>query len=456
MLLLVNHDRSQLNEWKRSLKKWKIPFQATQEGFTALQMVELKKTSAVISRVDLPLISGFELARMLKKESPKLIIALVSPPGETAPAPGPTGKKHWEIGPLPLSGPDFLKLVASLLLAEGTLLQEHPVTILHSGPRGFDEIIGLSSRMREIFSLIEKVRDQDVTVLIQGESGTGKELIARALHRHSRRSRELFVSVNCAALPENLLESELFGHEKGAFTGADSRVIGRFEQADRGSIFMDEIGDMSPVTQAKVLRIFEGHDFERVGGRETIKVDVRIIAATNRDLERQVEQKIFREDLFYRLTAYPLTLPPLRERMEDVPLIAAHILREHNRGVEEKITAVSPEAIIKLLNYQWPGNIRHLENVIKRGAILAGGGVIGPGHIHPERRRVSSPDSGETEDASPSVPPVIRSLAEVEKEAIEAALRATEMNITQAAEALGITRPTLYKKIKVYGLQIEP
>ena len=426
-----------------------MPFQAASEGFTALQMSELKKITAVISRVDLPLISGFDLARRLKQEDPKLIVALAAPPDYAASPPPPGKRQYWDIGPSAPSAGGFQKLTASILLAEGSLLEEGGKSPLFVGPEGFEEIVGVSSRIREVFSLVRKVRDQDVTVLIQGESGTGKELVARALHRHSRRSDQPLVSVNCAALPENLLESELFGHEKGAFTGADSRVIGRFEQADRGSIFMDEIGDMSPATQAKVLRVFEGHGFERVGGRETITVDVRLIAATNRDLEQQVAEGTFREDLFYRLSAYPLVLPPLSKRMEDLPLIAAHILREHNRSAERKITSVTPEAIARLLDYHWPGNIRHLENVVKRAAILTPAGIIEAEYVQPERRRRDPP----AEETSPT-PPRIRSLAEVEKEAIEIALQATGMNISRAAEALGITRPTLYKKIKTYRVQL--
>ena len=454
MLLLVNHDRKELNGWRKSLQGWGVTFKAAQEGFTALQMTELKKVTAVISRSDLPLVSGFELARRLKQESPGLIVALAAPPGRPVPAPL-GGGQACDFGPLPVEGSGFQKLVGSVLLADGTLLREKMDSPLFAGPEGFEDIVGLSPQMKKIFSLIRKVHDQDVTVLIQGESGTGKELVARALHRHSRRSDQPLISVNCAALPESLLESELFGHEKGAFTGADSRVIGRFEQADRGSIFMDEIGDMSPATQAKVLRVFEGHGFERVGGRETITVDVRIIAATNRDLEKQVSEGIFREDLFYRLSAYPLVLPPLAERMEDLPLLAAHILMEHNRSAEGKITAVTPEGVLKLMNYHWPGNVRHLENVIKRGAILVPGGVIGAEHLQPERRRAarSEPVPDESSPAASS-PPRIRSLAEVEQEAIEAALRATQMNISRAAEALGITRPTLYKKIKTYRIQL--
>ncbi len=454
MLLLVNHDRSELKDWQAALKEWRVPFQAAREGLTALQAVEVKKITAAVFRVDLPLVSGYDLSRRLKKESPGLIIALAAPPGSPSSPPGPVGDRSWDFGPVRLAGSEFQKLMGSVLLADGSLLREAKKgETLFPGPEGFEEIVGLSPRMREVFALVRKVRDQDVTVLIQGESGTGKELVARALHRHSRRAGEPFVSINCAALPESLLESELFGHEKGSFTGAASRVIGRFEQADRGCIFMDEIGDMSPATQAKVLRIFEGHSFERVGGREKITVDVRILAATNRDLEEQVAGGTFREDLFYRLSAYPLALPSLEERMEDLPLIAAHVLREHNRGAGRKITAVAPGASARLLGCRWPGNVRQLENVIKRAAILASGGVIEADHVHPEGLRAAPP--GEETPPLPPACPRIRSLAEVEKEAIEAALQATQMNITRAAEALGITRPTLYKKAKSYGIEIE-
>ena len=461
-ILLVNHDRAQLNRWRESFRDWHVPCHHTREGFTALQIIHVEDISSVICRADLPLISGVTLSRMLKKEHPGLNIVLVAPEGLERTLPDNLRKKTWDLGPLRLNGPEFQKAVAALLLADGSLLLEGRKAPLFAGPPGFEEIVGLSHRLMEIFALIHKVKDQDVTVLIQGESGTGKELVARAIHRHSTRTDQPFISVNCAAIPENLLESELFGHEKGSFTGADNRVIGRFEQADRGCIFMDEIGDMSPATQAKVLRVFEGHAFERVGGREKITVDVRIIAATNRDLEEKVSEGDFREDLFYRLSAFPLLLPPLRERMEDIPLLTAHLVREYNRNVPRKITAITLKAVEKLLDYHWPGNIRHLENVIKRAAILAEEGIIDAAHVIPEQRRIETAGRGveqedhgrhpDREEASGARP--IRSLAEAEKEAIEVALNRTGMNISRAARALGITRVTLYKKMKKYGLKI--
>lgn len=459
-ILLVNHDRAQLNRWRKLFRDWHLPCSYSREGFTALQMVQVEDISAVICRTDLPLISGFTLSKMLKKDNPELLVVLISPEGMKRS--DPVIEKSWDIGPVFPEGGILQKIVGMLLLIDGTIFRREGEKNFFPGPPGFDEIIGLSPHLLEIFSLIRKVKDQDVTVLIQGESGTGKELIARAIHRNSRRADQAFISVNCAAIPENLLESELFGHEKGSFTGADGRVIGRFEQADRGCIFMDEIGDMSPATQAKVLRIFEGHAFERVGGREKIAVDVRIIAATNRDLEKRVYEGRFREDLYYRLSAFPLILPPLSNRMEDLPLLAAHIIREYNRATSRKIKSVTLKAILKLLDYHWPGNIRHLENVIRRAAILAEEGVIDEVHIVPERRRTEIIEKRKKEDdhlhrqekeEAHGLTP-IRSLVEVEKEAIEVALSRTSMNVSQAARALGITRVTLYKKAKEYGIAI--
>lgn len=460
-ILLVNHDKAQLKRWRESFREWHLPCQHTREGFTALQIAQLKVVSAVICRTDLPLISGFALSRKLKKDNPEIKIVLVAPDKQELTLPDEIRPIAWDLGPTRVTGSDLQRVVATLLLADGSLLRDEKKPPLFSGPPGFDGIIGLSPPLLEIFSLIHKVKDQDVTVLIQGESGTGKELVARAIHRHSRRENQPFVSVNCAAIPENLLESELFGHEKGAFTGAESRIIGRFEQADGGCIFMDEIGDMSQAIQAKVLRVFEGHPFERVGGRDKITVDVRILAATNRDLEQRVYEGLFREDLFYRLSAFPLQLPPLRDRMEDIPLITAHLLREHNRTSSRKITAVTLKATEKLLDYHWPGNIRHLDNVIKRAAILAEEEIIEADHVIPERRKTQRVEKEErrkqlihqAEKDSASEPPEIRSLAEVEKEAIKVALNRTEMNISRAAKALGITRVTLYKKMKIYGLK---
>ncbi len=461
MILLLNNKQTDLKRWSDLMRQWDIPFRPCRDEFTALQIIQTEKITGVISRLDLSMISGFELSRRIKRDNPGLPVALFSDgdPIETPPR-GIT--REWDIGPIPPTEANLQKTAGIFLLASGELLApDKPAPFLTGNP-DFPEIIGRSDRLNEALILVDKVKDQEVTVLIQGESGTGKELFARAIHHRSGRADKPFVSVNCAAMPEPLLESELFGHEKGSFTGASSRVMGRFEQAHTGCLFLDEIGDMSPATQAKVLRVFEGHEFERVGGRDKINVDVRIIAATNRDLQQKVEEGMFREDLFYRVGAFPILLPPLRKRMEDLPLITAHILRQFNRSNPTPIRSVTVSALEKLLDYAWPGNIRHLENVLRRGAILAGEGVVDAPHIIPERRRRKPPVS----DTHPSVPAggadkdeeptaeAIRSLAEVEEEAIRTALNRFDMNVSRSARALGITRPTLYKKADEYGIEI--
>ena len=465
-LLLINHDKNQLALWRNTLKNWGIPAWETRDAFTALEMLELQPVRIVVCRQDLPLLSGVELSRRIKKSAPGVKVALAA--GEEPSEQVPSGRESsfWEIGPVLMDESNFLKTVGLLLLTDGLLLREDDYQRFLQGRGEYEEITGWSPAIQRVFSLITKVKDQEVTVLIQGESGTGKELIALAIHRQSARADKPFISVNCAALPESLLESELFGHEKGAFTGANSRVIGRFEQADRGCLFLDEIGDMSPATQAKVLRILEGQTFERVGGREEIEVDVRIIAATNRNLEQRVSEGKFRDDLFYRIGAFPILVPPLRERMEDLPLLVAHILIKYNRTAPRKIRSITLPALNKMLTYQWPGNIRHLENVIKRAAILAESGIIKEEHIIPERVKASRPAAESpgppepargSEESEPGERKIrqLRSLNEVEKEAIEAALRYTGMNVSKAAQGLGISRVTLYKKARQYGIAIE-
>ncbi len=431
-LLLINQDKRQLAFWIGNLREWKIPFQKMEEPLTALQVLELKKVTGVVARNDLPYFPGGEIARRVRGIDAGTNVVLLDKKGGSA-----------------LS--NFQVAVGRLLLVSGDVLVEEEYSSFLRARDDFPGIIGRSPAIQALFSIVEKVKDREVTVLIQGESGSGKELIARAIHRNSRRADRAFISVNCAALPETLLESELFGHEKGAFTGANNRVIGRFEQADRGSLFLDEIGDMSPATQAKVLRVLEGHEFERVGGRETIKVDVRVVAATNRDLRQRIVEGSFREDLYYRIGAFPVSLPPLRERKEDLPLLIAHIIRNYNRTTIQRINRVTDQALDKLFDYPWPGNIRQLENVVKRAAILSNEGVVDSAQVILEEG--NSPPA-------PSPPPVeggdseFKSLAEVEKAAIEEALALTGMNISRAARGLGISRVTLYKKARRYGIAI--
>jgi DNA-binding NtrC family response regulator len=305
----------------------------------------------------------------------------------------------------------------------------------------FGNIMGKNSRMQQIYALISDIADTDSTVLIQGESGTGKELIARAIHFGSHRKDKPFIVANCSAYSENLLESELFGHEKGAFTGAIRRKTGRFELAHGGSIFLDEIGEISPPTQILLLRILQDHRFERVGGEETLEVDVRIIAATNKNLMEEIKKGTFREDLYYRLNVIPIFVPPLRERRDDILLLASHFLQKFSKEREKEVTSFSPEVIEIFLAHPWPGNVRELENVIEHAIIVAKRDKILPKDL-PQYLVLESPGTR---------CPV--TLEDHERNLIRRALEESNWNKHQAANRLNITRSTLYGKIKRYGLE---
>jgi DNA-binding NtrC family response regulator len=305
------------------------------------------------------------------------------------------------------------------------------------------DVITKNPRMEEILSLTKDIASLRSTVLICSESGTGKELIARAIHYSGDRADKPFVSVSCAALTETLLESELFGHEKGAFTGAAGQAKGKFEQADGGTIFLDEIGDISPKLQADLLRVLQERRFYRVGGAEEVSVDVRVIAATNKNLEEKVQQGAFRDDLFYRLNVIEIRIPPLRERREDIPLLAEHFVERIASELGKDISGISADALKLLINYDWPGNVRELENVIERAIVTSRNGTLTEGDFAWLNQRSSGPQSWEV----PDVP-----LAELERRAIIAVLERKKGNVKEAAASLGIDRSTLYDKLKRYEI----
>ena len=316
----------------------------------------------------------------------------------------------------------------------------------------FDRIIGSSGALEKVLGIVRKVAKSNTTVLVRGETGTGKELIAGAVHHNSHRAPRNFIKVNCAALQENLLESELFGHEKGAFTGADKQRIGRFEQADGGTLFLDEIGDMSANTQAKILRVLQEHEFERLGGTRTIKVDVRLIAATNRDLPSMVAAGTFREDLYYRLNVVTIDMPPLRERKEDVQALAGFFIRRFAGELKKKIDGLEPDAIKLLMRYNWPGNIRELENAIERAMLLTEGSQIQSSDL----RLGELAPSTASGDPQPVVriPPTGIALEEVERQAVVEALRMSNWVQKDAAELLSISPRVMNYKIKTLGIEI--
>jgi Nif-specific regulatory protein len=352
---------------------------------------------------------------------------------------------------------DLLKVINSMIAQAVKLrqeMEEEKQSLVEENSRLKDaiqekyrpsNIIGKAHAMQQLFDMIAQVAGSDATVLVRGESGTGKELIAQAIHYNSPRSSQPFVKVNCAALPESVIESELFGHEKGAFTGAISTRKGRFELADGGTIFLDEIGDLSTPTQVKLLRVLQEREIERVGGTKTIKVNVRVIAATNRNLEEAIAMNEFREDLYYRLNVFPLHIPPLRERKSDILLLADHFVTKYNKKNNKSVKRISTSAINMLMSYHWPGNVRELENVMERGILLATNDVIHAHHLPPTLQTAES--SGTTLTSS-----LQDALDAVEKELILDALKSSRGNFSKAARALNITERIMGLRAKKYGI----
>ena len=318
---------------------------------------------------------------------------------------------------------------------------------------GFHDIIGQSRKMREVFDLVQKVADCDSTILLNGETGTGKGMIARAIHKRSKRINKPFISINCGAIPENLLESELFGHVRGAFTGATSSKKGKFELADGGTILLDEIGDMSSDLQVKVLKVLEEGEFEQVGGAKTIKVDVRIIAATHRDLSEEVQKGNFREDLYYRLYVIPIMLPSLRARRSDIPFLISHFLEQSNQKNDRSVQAISEEALAMMIGYAWPGNVRELKNMMERLVVLKGSGVISAQDLPSEIKSTHKYEPSTTIEISDEGICLNSAVTEFEKALILQSLEKTKWVKNKAAKLLHLNRTTLVEKIKRHHLQ---
>ena len=318
---------------------------------------------------------------------------------------------------------------------------------------GFHDIIGQSNKMREVFDLVEKVADCNSTILLNGETGTGKGLVAKAIHHKSKRKNKAFISINCGAIPENLLESELFGHVRGAFTGATSSKQGKFELADGGTILLDEIGDMSSDLQVKVLKVLEEGEFEQVGGAKTIKVDVRIIAATHRDLCEEVQKGNFREDLYYRLYVIPLMLPSLQERKSDIPYLVSHFIEQSNQKNDRQVTDVAEDAMAIMMGYPWPGNVRELKNMMERMVVLKGNGKITAADLPVELKNVQQYEPTSTIEISDKGICLNSAVTEFEKALILQSLEKTKWVKNKAAKLLRLNRTTLVEKIKRHQLQ---
>jgi len=353
--------------------------------------------------------------------------------------------------------PDLEKLKVSLQHASQTIQLKKKLLLLETQvgwETQFDDIVGVSPQMQEIFQMIQTIAKSNATILILGESGTGKELVARAIHRHSSRFKNKFIDLNCAAIPKELLENELFGHERGSYTGADRQYQGSCERAHGGTLFLDEVSEMDPSLQVKLLRVLQERSFIRIGGNETIEVDIRVIAATNKNLKDEVEKGAFREDLYYRLNVVPLTIPPLRQRREDIPVLAQFFLERYSKENRKEFKGFSPEAMESLVNYDWPGNIRELENNIERVVVLQNDVRVKPSHL--PRFILSATDKGGREVSAWDAQGYqkILPLNLVEQYAIEAALERCRGDVVLAARKLGIGQATMYRKVKRYGIRV--
>ncbi len=430
---------------------------SAENGEEALEKINSSRPDLVICDMRMPKMNGLELLRNIKTASPELPVIIMTAYGEvkTAVEAMKLGAENYVTKPLDM---EELRILAVRAIEKRSLIKENIQLRAELDSRfNIGNFVGQSQKIHQVFTLIDQVAATNTTVLVTGESGTGKELVARAIHSKSPRSLKPFVVVNCAALSEHLLESELFGHVKGAFTGAHSDRQGRFELADGGTLFLDELALMSIPLQGKLLRVLQEKEFEPVGGSRTIRVDVRIIGATNKHLERLLEEKSFREDLYYRLNVVEIHLPPLRERKEDIPLLLNHCVAKLNRELGKNVMSISSEAIDLLSQYDWPGNVRELENVIERAMVLGNSDTLGIENFPAQITRLREhPDSKQIVFNGVRLPneglPLIETVEDLEKRLIREALERTGGNKTKAAELLRVTRKIMRYKTEKYGL----
>ncbi len=440
-ILIVDDEYSVRN----SLSEWfledGLKVETAESGEVALKKMHTGEFDLILVDIKMPGMDGITLQKRIREINSQAVIIIM-----TAYASVETAVEALKLGAFdyitkPFDPDDLSRLVRNALkqkdLSDENLTLKEKISEL----AGMDEIIGKSEGMKRVFEMVETVADTDSTVLIRGESGTGKELVARAIHSRSKRRYFPIVAVNCGAIPETLLESELFGHEKGAFTGAQYRRKGKIELAGGGSLFLDEVGDISPKMQVDLLRVIENKKFNRLGGNEEIQIDFRLICATNKNLEKLVEEEKFREDLYYRINVFIICIPPLRERRSDIPDLAEHFVRKYSRSMSKPVKKISSGALELLMTYFWPGNVRELENAIERAMVIGKKSEITledlPLHINGDRQKMEN----------------YTRLEDLEKQHIEKILSETGGNVTRTAGLLGIDRVTLYNKIKKFGIK---
>jgi two-component system nitrogen regulation response regulator GlnG len=474
-LLLIDDEADVQYSFQRLFDSPEIELATASSGEEGLRLLPKFKPDLVIMDVRMGGMSGLETLKRMRQMDSKLLVILMTAYGTTQTAIEAMKLGAYDYLLKPFDVPKLRELIEQALKSARDMRQVVSYQPLLESEDYELGIVGRSEPMQQVFKLIGQLAASDATALITGESGTGKELVARAIYHHSERSQQPFLAVNCAAIPEQLLESELFGHERGAFTGATMQRIGKFEQCNRGTLFLDEIGDMTPATQTKILRVLQSGTFERVGGNQPLKANVRIIAATNKALEQAVAARQFREDLFYRLNVVRIHIPPLRERREDIRLLVNYFLKKFAK--EESVTprSIAPAALKALEKYHWPGNVRELENVIRRALVIAKGEAILvtdlPAEITGQSQGVSGgvPVPAASGEGAPGDvmalarqlfqwarrDPKMKVIPTVERELVIQALKETDGNQVHAARLLGITRATLRKRVEKFGIQKE-
>ncbi len=474
-LLLIDDEDDVRYSFKRIFSSPDLNLETAASGEEGLKVIKSFQPDLVLMDVRMGGINGLETLRRIRQDDAKLPVIMMTAYGTTQTAIDAMKLGAYDYLLKPFDVPKLKQIVADALKAARDMRQVvacEPLLETEDYDLG---IVGRSQPMQEVFKMIGQLAGSDATALVTGESGTGKELVARAIYHNSRRNDNSYLPINCAAIPENLLESELFGHEKGSFTGAISQRIGKFEQCDKGTLFLDEIGDMTLSTQAKILRVLQSGTIERVGGNKPIVVDVRIIAATNKRLEEAVASREFREDLFYRLNVVRVSLPTLRERREDIPLLIDYFLKTIASAEGRKPKSILEDAQERLMQHDWPGNVRELENVIRRTIVMAKGEAIRADDLPTDIRSVGRDPAGTSQALGQAEPPLaaaidlgtisaklfhwakerpdIAVLPAVERELIAHALRETNGNQVRAAKLLGITRATLRKRIEKFSIK---
>jgi two-component system, NtrC family, response regulator HydG len=447
-ILVVDDDASACEALEVILSREGYTVLTAASGDKALAYLQSQEVDLLLSDVKMPQMDGLTLLRHVKAEDAGLVVVMMSGHSDVSVAVAAMKEGAFDYLVKPLSRDDVLRTVRKALAVRALLVENLVLKRQVRDQFARAHVIGSSPAWRRVCELVEQVAPSRATVLLTGESGTGKELIAGLLHRLSPRAERPFIVLNAAALPATLLEAELFGYERGAFTGALQRKPGHFELAHGGTLFLDEVGDMPPEVQVKLLRVLQDGTFQRVGGTHAMQVDVRLVAATNKDLVQEVAAQRFRHDLYYRLNVIMMVLPPLRERRQDIPLLVAYFLRKYSAQNHKEVQAIQQEALQQLQTYEWPGNVRELENVIERAVVLAQGPIITVADLSLEAPQ----DKGPAVTGDYVVLPANASLAQIERETILQALQRSEGNRQVAARQLGIGVSTLYRKLKEYQL----